>query len=267
LVEGGKYTNPYNPDQSVHVLEATYSKVSDYQRATSRLYLFFLCLIIMLWFLALMDEFRELIKFGEFLIAFPGIQPGTDGGEFIHKDAEHAEKEIKITGLSRKHRAVLIIVYVLRLIVAVMLLLLGTKFLLVETNYLNLVLNSLALTFILEIDSILFTLIERKTDNEMKKCNKLKFRTRLPTEGFAGYCLKKECWGLFLIPVMSVSIVLYFNFRDKEPVLEALRCACIQEGSKCLDSMKFQADWWQNYWSRILPSAMHHIEALRFAGA
>merc|ERR1740117_1573356 len=27
LVEGGKYTNPYNPDQSVHVLAATYSRV------------------------------------------------------------------------------------------------------------------------------------------------------------------------------------------------------------------------------------------------
>merc|ERR1719421_1055832 len=31
LIEGGKYTNPYNPDQSVHVLKATYAAVGAYE--------------------------------------------------------------------------------------------------------------------------------------------------------------------------------------------------------------------------------------------
>merc|ERR1719235_2366632 len=35
LVEGGSYTNPYNPDQRVHVLKASYASVSAYQRANS----------------------------------------------------------------------------------------------------------------------------------------------------------------------------------------------------------------------------------------
>merc|ERR1719162_2110483 len=33
LVEGGKYTNPYDKEQSVHILEASYSTVMKYQRA------------------------------------------------------------------------------------------------------------------------------------------------------------------------------------------------------------------------------------------
>jgi len=264
LTEGGKYTNPYNPDQSVHVLKATYVSVSALERATSRLYLLFLCLIIMLWFLALIDEVRELLKFGEFLITYPGIQQNTLGGYIIEKDGK--ETAYRITGLSKRHRFVLAVVYVLRLCVATTLFLIGTNFLLVQTDYLNLVLNSLALTFILDIDSILYTMMEKDTVAEMECCKKLAFRTRLPTDGILGYCMKKECWGLFLIPVVSVLTVLYFNYRDKEPVLEAMRCACIQEGSNCLDAMAFQASWWKNYWSHTLPAAMHHIEALRLAG-
>jgi len=153
----------------------------------------------------------------------------------------------------------------MRVVVICVLTSFGTKFLLTETSYLDLVLNSLALTFILTIDSMLFQLVETDVVNEMQSAKKLGFITRLPTEGFLGYCLKKECWGLFLVPILSVCIVLYFNARDKEPVLTALRCACIQEGDTCLDSMQFQRDWWTNYWSHVLPAAMHQIQALRIA--
>jgi len=263
LDEGGKYTNPFNPDQSVHVLTASYSSVASYDRATSRLYLFFLCLIVMLWLLNLIDEWRELIKFCEFLIVFPGITPGTQGGEIITKEGE--DPVYRITGLSRKHRVLLWFVFIMRVVVICVLTSFGTKFLLTETSYLDLVLNSLALTFILTIDSMLFQLVETDVVNEMQSAKKLGFITRLPTEGFLGYCLKKECWGLFLVPILSVCIVLYFNARDKEPVLTALRCACIQEGDTCLDSMQFQRDWWTNYWSHVLPAAMHQIQALRIA--
>jgi len=267
LIEGGKYTNPYNPDQSVHILQATYSSVSAYQRATSRLFLLFLCLIIMLWFLAMVDEWRELLKFGEFLIVYPGVQPGTRGGEMTQEEPDSEEGEsansYRIKGLSKAHRALLAVIYVIRFTVAMMLLSLGTRFLLLETSYVDLVLNSLALTFILEIDSVLYTLMDKKTTEEIDNCKKLTFRTRLPSAGCLGYTLKKECWGLFLIPTLSVCIVLFCNQRDKMPVLEALNCACIQEGERCLDSMKYQADWWRNYWSHILPHAMHHIEEFR----
>jgi len=264
LTEGGKYTSPFDPSQSVHVLNASYSSVDSYTRATSRLFLFFLSLIIMLWLLALIDEWRELIKFCEFLIVFPGIVPGTQGGDVTEKAGE-PDPVYRITGLSRKHRAVLWGVFIMRLVVIGVLTQFGTKFLLVETSYLDLVLNSLALTFILTIDSMLFTLVEKDVANEMLECKKLGFTTRLPTEGILGYCLKKECWGLFLVPILSVCIVLYFNARDKEPMLTALSCACNQEGDTCLDSMAYQQEWWSTYWNRVLPSAIHQIEALRFA--
>lgn len=268
LVEGGSYTNPYASDQKVHVLEATYEVVDDYERATSRLYMFFLSLVIMLWLLALIDEWRELIKFGEFLVTFPGLAPGELGGSVTAGEADiHGDSEVgyKITAISSQHRAVLAVFYVLRVMVCLILTVFGTNFLLDETHYLDLVMNSLALTFILTIDSMLFELMEKDVKDAMANSKDLEFVTQLPTKGWAGYCLKKECWGLFLVPILAVTLVLRYNYAEREPILTVLRCACTQEGSKCLDSVQYQAAWWKDYWSKTLPSAMHHIEALRIA--
>jgi len=267
LVEGGKYTNPYMPDESVHVLTTAYSRVSSYERATSRLYLGFMCLIIMLWFMALVGEWRALIHKGEFLIVYPGIQPGTFGGEIIQEDKKHgAETGYRITGLSKKHRALLVVVFIMRVAVVTVLSNFGTRFLIAETDYLNLVINSLALTFILEIDSLLYAIIEKDIRDDVRACKKLTFRSYVPQSGPIGYVLKKECWGLFLVPMLAVALVLYFTYRDKEPVKLALRCACLQEGTTCEDSLMTQAPWWNKYWSQVLPAAVHQIEALRIAG-
>lgn len=267
LVEGGKYTNPYNVDQNVHILRTSYSAVDAYERATSRLFIFFLSLVITLWLLSLIDEVRELIKFGEFLITFPGIPRGNEGGTIIPANEKTGtDTAYKIYGLTKKHRAVLVVVYLLRLLVCGVLSQFGTRFLLVETDFLNLVLNSLALTFILTIDAMLYEMVESNVTNEMMSAKDLEFETHLPTEGCKGYMLKKECWGLFLVPVLSMVIVGIYTFRNKVPVLDALRCACLQEGEKCLDSMQYQAGWWLNYWSHELPGATHQIEAMRLAG-
>lgn len=266
LIEGGKYTNPYNADQNVHVLRTSYTAVSAYERATSRLFLFFLSLVITLWLLSLIDEVRELIKFGEFLIVFPGITDGRGGSVKPGNEDLGTDTVYSITGLSRRHRAVLVVVYLLRVMVCVVLSQFGTRFLLVETDFLNLVMNSLALTFILTIDAMLYELVESNVTTELMCAKDLEFETHLPTEGCKGYMLKKECWGLFLVPVLSVCIVGIYTYRNKVPVLDALRCACLQEGQKCLDSMQYQAGWWANYWTKDLPAATHQIEALRIAG-
>jgi len=265
LVEGGTYRNPYDQQQSVHVLEANYEAVDKYQGATSRLYVFFQSLIIMLWLLSLIDEWREILKFLEFLIVFPGLD-GKDKGGSIDAVNEDGEPTYTISGISKKHRAVLVSFYMIRVAVCFVLTQFGTNFLLIETNYLDLVLNSLALTFVLTIDSMLYDLIEKDVKDSMERAKPIEFVTKMPKEGCLGYCLKKECWGLFLVPILSICIVLRHSFQEQAPILTVLRCACTQEGEKCLDSSMYQAAWWKDYWSKVLPSAIHQIEALRLGG-
>jgi hypothetical protein len=286
VVEGGSYTNPFDDTQRIHVLEAHYESVEAYQSATSRLYLFFVSLVITLWLLSLISELRELIKFIEFLWVFPAVHGSQAGGtpirsprslrstsprlSYVSDPAVASDSPLKsevvynITGIAFWHRFVLCVVFLIRILVFNVLSQFGTRFLLAETDYFNLVLNSLALTFILTIDGMLFALVENEVRDEVLNCKPLEFETRLPTgDSWAGYLLKKECWGLFAVPLISVIIVIHHNYQIKEPILTVLRCACTQEGSKCLDSIQYQEGWWEDYWAKTLPAAIHQIEAMR----
>lgn len=268
LGEGGGYSNPYDPEQRVHILEAEYGQVQAYQRATSRLFLFFLALIITLWLLSLISELRDLIKLAEFLFTFPSVADGQPGGSIMTPRSDSdpkADVTYKITSISTMHRVVLAVVFLVRVLVFNVLSQFGTRFLMSETDYFALVLNCLALTFILTIDGMLFAMVEKDVKDAVLNCKPLEFITHLPTEGWCGYFLKKECWGLIAIPILSVCFVLHHNYQFKEPMLTVLRCACTQEGSKCLDSIAYQAGRWEEYWGKTLPAAMHQIEALRQA--
>eukprot|EP00427_Karlodinium_veneficum_P021411 CAMPEP_0169104900 /NCGR_PEP_ID=MMETSP1015-20121227/23507_1 /TAXON_ID=342587 /ORGANISM="Karlodinium micrum, Strain CCMP2283" /LENGTH=564 /DNA_ID=CAMNT_0009166219 /DNA_START=62 /DNA_END=1753 /DNA_ORIENTATION=+ len=202
LIEGGRYENPYSAGQVVHILEASYTSVSTYKRCTSYMYVFFLSLIVMLWLWSLIQEVKDLIKTGEFLLLFGGLDENRCGGQRIDKEvADPAEDDdndsgyqYQIWGISMSHRLVLVVIYLMRVLVCIILTTFGTTFLLGEEDYLDLVMNSLALTFILEIDSILFALVERDVSAEMQRCKALTFQSRLPYEGMFGYALKKECW-------------------------------------------------------------------------
>jgi len=173
----------------------------------------------------------------------------------------------RITGLSRAHRAVVTAVFILRVFVCLVLTQFGTRFLLVEMDYLNLVLNSLALTFILTIDNMLYDLLKDHEKEEMDSALDLEFESCLPNSGFWGYALEKECWGLLLAPILSVCLVLWFQVHFKNPVLSILECACLSQGSNCMESMSHQSQWWSSYWSKTLPAVMHQIEALRLSQA
>lgn len=205
---------------------------------------------------------------------FGGLDENRSGGQRIDKevtdpaedDDEDSGYQYQIWGISTTHRLVLVVIYLMRVLVCIILTTFGTTFLLGEEDYLDLVMNSLALTFILEIDSILFALVERDVSAEMQRCKALTFQSRLPYEGMFGYALKKECWALFLVPILSFMIVTRYTYRNKVPVLMVLQCACTQTGEKCLDSMAYQGHWWDLYWGKVLPQAIHEINALRIAG-
>lgn len=281
LYRAGRYANPYNPDEAVSVVRARYHKVEAFERSTTFVYSGFLALIIMLWLVSLLSELRYLITKAEFLMVFPAISEENNGGEIMLSDtspvrsimddaedpAEQKKAIYKITGISHGHRGLMIFIFTLRVFVAFMLTQFGVRFLLVEQHYLNLVMNSLALTFILTIDNMLYELLPNDEKEEMEDCLELEFETSLPQKGWAGYSLSKECWGLFLAPIVSVGVVGWYVYFYKLPMLNIMYCACNQEGDRCMESAHHQAYWWIDYWRHTLPAAMHQIEALHLSGA
>eukprot|EP00746_Dinoflagellata_sp_MGD_P113010 gnl/MRDRNA2_/MRDRNA2_50032_c0_seq1.p1 gnl/MRDRNA2_/MRDRNA2_50032_c0~~gnl/MRDRNA2_/MRDRNA2_50032_c0_seq1.p1 ORF type:complete len:668 (+),score=137.25 gnl/MRDRNA2_/MRDRNA2_50032_c0_seq1:107-2110(+) len=261
LYNGGVYRNPYSDVDKVYITAVWYSGLSKTMKADSATYLFFLFLVLQLWFLALLNEMKELLKLGEFCSVFP--EAGEDGGVEVSKN-EDGDEQYRITGLTRQDRTICVACICVRVLVVAYLGVVGSIFLIMETGYMDLLMNAVALAFILEIDEILFGAVARvSTCDEIEACEDLEFETTLPTEGCAAWVLEKDFWGIVAFPIIAITIMILNSMLSTKPILDALNCACNQTGSQCHEANLYNKDWWDSYWSSTLPNAMTQIAALK----
>jgi hypothetical protein len=264
LYNGGLYKNPHHEVDRVYVTAVDYDGMSKHTKADEPTYKFFLFLVLQLWFMALLNEMRELLKLGEFCVVFP--EAGEDGGLEVTKSEDGESESYNITGMEPAHRRGLAVMIFLRIVLVIYLGVVGCIFLIMETGYMDLLMNAVALAFILEIDEILFGAIARSTtSDELEACADLEFETKLPDAGFAGWVLHKDFWGIIMFPIITIAIMMSFSLFVTKPNLDALNCGCYQKGSQCHEAQLYNKDWWDNYWSVILPNAMTEIQKFKEA--
>lgn len=268
----GSMTNPADKSESLAVMEPAFSSLDREMRAVDTMFMIFKILLMFIFYSSVIQEIRDLIVKGEFLLRFPGVENAMDpGGLVLEEDKQGPQgKKYRITGISRKHRGILALVFFLRIAILFLLLRFGSWFLLNEGRYIELVMNALALSFITGIDEMIYLFMEA---SEIKKdgfedVEPLKFETVVPPpDEWKGFCFTKECWGLFVIPLVAIVVVLWNTYAVRMPRIEAMTCACLSEGANCAESMVNQREWWQHYWSHILPAAIHQIEGMRLDGS
>lgn len=269
----GAMTNPADSSESLPLMETSFSLLEQQKRAVDVMFLFFKVLLMYLFYATLIQELRELVGTLEFLVRFPGLQLASDPGGLILEDDKQGEdgKKYRITAISRKHRGILTIIFTLRVFILCILVRFGSWFLLNEGRYIELVMNALALSFITGIDEMMYSFMEAAEIKEdgFEDVEQLYYESVIPpwNKSWLGYCFRKECWGLFFIPVISIVVVLWNAQYTRLPRIEAMNCACLSEGENCAESMVNQKAWWQYYWTHILPAAIHQIEAMRLEGS
>jgi len=254
---GGLHKNPYHDTDRVYIIANAYKNFSKHVKADSTVFKCFLFLVLMLWLLALTNELREMIKLAEFTFVFPAVE-GDLGLEIEKVDDGH--DRYTLTGIGREHRVIIGFVAFTRITVIIYLGAVGCVFLVNEVGYMDLLMNAVALAFILEVDEILFGAIARHSNIEdLEALNDVEFETVLPTEGCAGWILQKDFWSIFLFPIIAYLLILCQSLFVTKPILDALNCGCYQLGSQCRDAQYYDLDWWNNYWSMTLPSALEQI--------
>lgn len=264
LYNGGLYRNPHHPVDKVYVTAVDYDGLGKHMKADEPTYMFFLFLVLQLWLLALLNEMRELVKLSEFCAVYPAA--GEDGGLEVTKSEEDDSESYAITGLDPTHRQVIIFVVVLRVILVVYLGVVGCIFLIMETGYMDLLMNAVALAFILEIDEILYGAIARaETSEELEAVAEFEFETRLPSEGLAGWVLHKDFWGIIMFPLIAVGLLVSYSLFVTKPNLDALNCGCYQTGKQCHEAQLYNKQWWDSYWTAVLPDAIDKIQGFKKA--
>lgn len=271
LHSDGVIADPNNPTEVMSVAKPSYTYLDARELAQHGTFLFFTVLILIMFYSSLVVELRDVIKLTDFLYSFPACQNPQDSGGVDLGEGAPDGKRYHIERISPRHRVAIAVIVVMRTVIFVVVAGFGTWFLLVEDNYMELVLNAVALSFIVTVDEVIYDVfVETKTKADVgcDETERISYTGVLPRDDgrIAGYLMRKDVWGLIVLPIISTVVVLCHMHFVREPGTTALTCACLQEGQNCAESMLNQEGWWQQYWSHTLPAAIHQIEALRVQG-
>jgi len=260
---GGLYKNPHNPTDKVYIISQAYEALEKHLKADSGIFKYFMFLVLMLWLYALLNEMREMVKLGEFCATFPAAEG--DAGLEVEKN-EDGDAKYTIVGLTTPHRIIIGLTIAMRTGVIIYLGIVGCTFLILETGYMDLLMNAVALAFVLEVDEILFGALARtSTIDTLEAIEDVEFETCLPTTGCLGWMLLKDFWGIIMFPTIAIFIICYHSLFVTSPILDALNCACYQTGSQCKEAKMYDVDFWNHYWSQTLPAAIKEIASLKAA--
>jgi hypothetical protein len=260
------YTNPAS-GVIKSLLEVDYQARQDYELSQTRGFQIYKGIILYLWLLAMLVEFREIVMIGTLTLKHPDAEQF--GEEAVIEEQDPADPEdcrYRIQGITAGHRSAMKFLIFLRLAMTAVLTWVGCTFLMKQTDYIDLLLDGVALIFIVEIASTLYEQV-------------LRDEVRDQTEDI--YPIKVEMYGIeainrhpalvdiicvFSLLVLVYAITVYHENTIVEPVYNALDCTCRSRGDKCVEAQKFDFDFWYNYWKVVVPGVFANVEKLK-AGA
>jgi len=124
-----------------------------------------------------------------------------------------------------------------RTILSVVILTTGTFFLLQVRDTASLISNSLALSFLVTIDDILFLALSSKQHrNWVTSCEPI----ALPTPAWGRHCRGCSGYGIFVsvaTVMLSISLCKYLGPRGNLNLAEAFKCLCDKTGPHCVEAL------------------------------
>lgn len=177
----------------------------------------FLYIILVLWWITLVNEVRRCER-----IAFRRIRmipTCTELDEQFHIDENKIER---VSALTRKTRMLLLIIIVLpKMLISMVLLGIGTLWLTATTSYSELLLNALALEFIVQVDELIFDAIFAESLKEHIQNARLVFPVSsadLKWRGIASGVKRSLGWWLAVL----VFVRLYIYYGQHLPYISVL---------------------------------------------
>lgn len=248
---GHQKVNPFDDNDAMGTVDVEYAVHAEYGGTRSRTFLFFLCLVLFLWYCALVDELKEILAFCDFARNFPVNDVGKEDQDVEKENPDFLESDdgSKIQRVSRAHWRICMCMVLVRSLMFIYLAFVGTIFLLSNKTFVDLLMNSVALAFIFELDEFIYSiLISEEEQSEHEALAPLVFPSSFPHHGHRAKLYKKGNWGLTVIPAICLGIALWNDWKTTAPIMEALDCLCFHHGPQCLESRIFNQGFWSEYW-------------------
>jgi len=212
---------------------------------TTGTYFGFLCVILAIWHISMMQELRNLKGWYEMMWYFPSCDAmhTADGG---NQCTEVSETSIVVLQIPVRHKFATLVVHLIpRTIFLLICSTIGSKFLLQADDYEDLILNCVALSFLIEVDELIFSGLMSKLRKTWVSITE-PLRVKMP--GKRNQCctqirkLRNSSVFTMLIIVATTSIAVstsYFKVGGKLDRGVALGCLCQVHGSQCASAQFF----------------------------
>lgn len=227
-----------------------------YARAQTPLFLCYKGVIICLWIFAMVYEFKQIVVHFTWVLRFP------DAKEF-GKDAVMYKEDggMTIQGITRPHRICVGVMVMVRFTLTLIVSYAGISFLSRQTDWIGILLDGVALVFIVQIADMLYlqTLrdeVRKQTEDiEHMKVDKIGIDFFIRRPG-----LVDMLWFILVVG-LSIYIVLQQYESIVVPVHDALDCTCRSAGEKCVEAQKFSPAFWEKYWGVEVPAVFDWVRS------
>jgi len=257
------YTNPGN-NITKSLLSVDYSARQEYELSQTLIFRLFKGVILMLWLIGMGLELREVVNILTLVMKYPDAdQFGEDAVIEETDPADPEDVRYRILGIEKKHRMNIGALTTIRLFYNFMLTWIGAVFLMKQVDYIDLLLDGVALVYIVEIAGTLYSQILREEVRDQTEDIK---PMRVEMYGF-DYLNRRPALMDILVVLFILSLTIFLLEQQQKqiviPVYEALQCTCIKTGEKCVEAQKFNFDFWYNYWKNTVPAVFAEVSQLK----
>merc|ERR1712194_145468 len=165
-----------------------------------------------------------------------------------------------IRDVSPAHRITCWCVFTVRVTNLFYMLLVGIVYATCTHSYVDLLMNTVALAFVFELPELFYEwLVPEQIKDVLSRAELAPFEdlgigsrsTNLFVMSLQEASSRARfIQGLAFIPIICISIVQMNDVWQTLPMLEVLRCACLQSGPECAVGTHLNREWFNAYWDR-----------------
>jgi len=239
------------------LLEVDYEARQEFEMAKTNIFRAYKFCITLIWFLLIASRIREVAKCAMWVCQLPAAS------DAAQEEADAASDCHDVRFMSTAHRIALFVVILFRVSMLSILLYVGLIFLGRQNDYIDLLLDGVALMFIVEVAEILY---ERVLRQEVKTTWETRESIELNKLGLSRLAQRpdiEDALYLILVTVLTVAFMVHYNVTLVEPLYDALQCTCLSQGDKCHEAHAFSKSFWDQYWTKDVPSSIQAISQMK----
>lgn len=222
--------------EGANVIATEYSTVEQYVNDEGAIvtpsYYSFLVLMVLIWWMNMLDEIRQIMNWWVIVMFYP-----TDHEEPFVRNGD----KVKLNAIPLKMKMFQAAFHLLpRSFVAFCLGMIGTSFLINADSYANLILNSVVLAFLIELDNMIFrACVGDESKHVVEMCEPLVLKHSCPTCIYRTTSLTPPVLSYtFCVVVLAWWFVsyAYVGGEGKYDVGKSLACLCHASGDECISA-------------------------------